>query len=292
MSTEKHYTPDELSRLHEVLYDVLGEVVRICERHDIPYFLIGGTAIGALYDEAILPWDDDVDIGMKRDDYERFLRIAPSELGREYFLSWQETDPHSPYYFAKVKKNGTLFVEELFPNVPMHQGIFVDIFPFDRIPDSPRMERLHRSVVSFLNCCLMGKECWMWRHYGTCEIANPTDRSRAACFLNRVIDTLLGKRAVYRLMRWAQTWFNGCRTRYYNNTMTRTDHITEAALNDLVKWKFGPLQVLAPRDLEGFLRYNYPTLHRFTPDEQARVANHYPVRLSFDTAADNLTKNA
>ena len=132
MSTEKHYTPDELSRLHEVLYDVLGEVVRICERHDIPYFLIGGTAIGALYDEAILPWDDDVDIGMKRDDYERFLRIAPSELGREYFLSWQETDPHSPYYFAKVKKNGTLFVEELFhPSrsfVFLVFGLFLGLF--------------------------------------------------------------------------------------------------------------------------------------------------------------------
>ena len=129
---DKKYTAKELDLLHAELYDILGETIRICRKHDIPYFVIGGTAIGALYDRAILPWDDDIDIGMARKDYNRFLEVAPRELGDSYFLSWIETDPHSPYYYAKVKKNNTLFVEEMFKNVPMHPGIFVDIFPFDR----------------------------------------------------------------------------------------------------------------------------------------------------------------
>ena len=96
----------------------------MCQKHNIPYFVIGGTAIGALYDQAILPWDDDIDIGMTRENYNKFLKVAPEELGPSYFLSWIETDPHTPYYFAKVKKNDTLFVEEMFKNVPMHPGIF------------------------------------------------------------------------------------------------------------------------------------------------------------------------
>ena len=100
----KHYSSQELEKLHEVLYEILAEVVRVCTKHDIPYFVIGGTAIGALYDKAILPWDDDIDIGMKRDDYERFLQIAPRELGQDYFLSWLGTDPRTPYHFTKVKK--------------------------------------------------------------------------------------------------------------------------------------------------------------------------------------------
>lgn len=132
----KQYTPEELTQLHQVLYEILEEIVRICDKHNIPYFVIGGTAIGALYDKAILPWDDDIDIGMKREDYNKFLQIASQELREPYFLSWIHTDPHSPYYFAKVKKNNTLFVEEMFKDVPMHQGIFVDIFPFDRIPNN------------------------------------------------------------------------------------------------------------------------------------------------------------
>lgn len=120
---DKKYTAKELDLLHAELYDILGETIRICRKHDIPYFVIGGTAIGALYDRAILPWDDDIDIGMARKDYNRFLEVAPRELGDSYFLSWIETDPHSPYYYAKVKKNNTLFVEEMFKNVPMHPGI-------------------------------------------------------------------------------------------------------------------------------------------------------------------------
>ena len=139
---DKKYTAKELDLLHAELYDILGETIRICRKHDIPYFVIGGTAIGALYDRAILPWDDDIDIGMARKDYNRFLEVAPRELGDSYFLSWIETDPHSPYYYAKVKKNNTLFVEEMFKNVPMHPGIFVDIFPFDRIPDNKLLRKL------------------------------------------------------------------------------------------------------------------------------------------------------
>ncbi len=149
--------PEELTQLHQVLYEILEEIVRICDKHNIPYFVIGGTAIGALYDKAILPWDDDIDIGMKREDYNKFLQIASQELREPYFLSWIHTDPHSPYYFAKVKKNNTLFVEEMFKDVPMHQGIFVDIFPFDRIPNNKLLRKIQYEAVNFLKCCLMGK---------------------------------------------------------------------------------------------------------------------------------------
>lgn len=101
MNKPRIYTPQELEQLHEVLYEILNEIVRICQKHQIPFFVIGGTAIGALYDEAILPWDDDVDIGMKREDYNRFLQVASRELDKRYFLSYIETDPHTPYYLPK-----------------------------------------------------------------------------------------------------------------------------------------------------------------------------------------------
>ena len=196
----KQYTPEELTQLHQVLYEILEEIVRICDKHNIPYFVIGGTAIGALYDKAILPWDDDIDIGMKREDYNKFLQIASQELREPYFLSWIHTDPHSPYYFAKVKKNNTLFVEEMFKDVPMHQGIFVDIFPFDRIPNNKLLRKIQYEAVNFLKCCLMGKEVWLWKHFGKCQISNPTNRGAVACLLNRIVDMTLSKKTIYRLM--------------------------------------------------------------------------------------------
>lgn len=189
----KKYTAEELDLLHAELYDILGETIRVCQKHDIPYFVIGGTAIGALYDQGILPWDDDIDIGMTRENYNKFLKVAPGELGPSYFLSWIETDPHTPYYFAKVKKNNTLFVEEMFKNVPMHPGIFVDIFPFDKIPDNKLLRRIQSEALGFLKCCLMGKEIWMWKHFGKCEIENPTNRGAFSCLLNRIVDSLFSK---------------------------------------------------------------------------------------------------
>lgn len=277
----RKYTTEELERLHAELYEILREIARVCRKHHIPYFIIGGTAIGALYDQAILPWDDDVDIGMTRKDYNRFLEIAPQELGSSFFLSWIGTDPHSPYYFAKVKKNNTLFVEEMFKNVPMHPGIFVDIFPFDRIPDNKLLQRIQHETAKFLFCCLMGKEKWLWKHFGKCEIANPTNRGVIPCFLNRGVDFLLSKKAIYRLLVFTQSCFNSWKTRYYNNVMTTTDHVTEESLHQLQPVKFGPLTVTAPNKLEDFLRYNYPSLHRYTEEEQEKVNNHYPAALSF-----------
>lgn len=277
----RKYTTEELERLHAELYEILREIARVCRKHHIPYFIIGGTAIGALYDQAILPWDDDVDIGMTRKDYNRFLEIAPQELGSSFFLSWIGTDPHSPYYFAKVKKNNTLFVEEMFKNVPMHPGIFVDIFPFDRIPDNKLLQRIQHETAKFLFCCLMGKETWLWKYFGKCEVANPTNRGVIPCFLNRGVDFLLSKKAIYRLLVFTQSCFNSWKTRYYNNVMTTTDHVTEESLHQLQPVKFGPLTVTAPNKLEDFLRYNYPSLHRYTEEEQEKVNNHYPAALSF-----------
>ena len=288
VSMVKQYTPEELTQLHQVLYEILEEIVRICDKHNIPYFVIGGTAIGALYDKAILPWDDDIDIGMKREDYNKFLQIASQELREPYFLSWIHTDPHSPYYFAKVKKNNTLFVEEMFKDVPMHQGIFVEIFPFDRIPNNKLLRKIQYEAVNFLKCCLMGKEVWLWKHFGKCQISNPTNRGAVACLLNRIVDMTLSKKTIYRLMVIMQSCFNSWKTLYYNNVITTTDHVLETSLNHLQPIKFGPLYLKAPDGLENFLRYNYPTLHRYTEEEQDKINNHYPAVLSFNIPNDHI----
>ncbi len=167
--------PEELTQLHQVLYEILEEIVRICDKHNIPYFVKASAEQqfqgAVLYDKAILPWDDDIDIGMKREDYNKFLQIASQELREPYFLSWIHTDPHSPYYFAKVKKNNTLFVEEMFKDVPMHSSreSLSDIFQsFDRITAYNKLLRkIQYEAVNFLKCCLMGKDVWLWKHFDT-----------------------------------------------------------------------------------------------------------------------------
>jgi lipopolysaccharide cholinephosphotransferase len=150
------YTDNDLLKLKAHLLQIIKEVKRICDEEKIQYFIIGGSALGAVRHGGFIPWDDDIDIGMTRDNYERFLQMAPTKLAPDYFLQWYGTDAGSPFYFAKVRMNGTLFVENYCRNINMHQGIYIDIFPYDRLPLSKgkrKMQYLKTVLYSELYIC-------------------------------------------------------------------------------------------------------------------------------------------
>ena len=276
----REYTAEELERLQNVLYELLEEIIRICDKYGISYFIIGGTAIGAFFEQKIIEWDDDIDIGMTRENYEHFLRVAPSELKSDYFLQWMGTEPETPFYFAKVRKNNTLFVEKDFADLPIHQGIYLDIFPFDRVPDNILLQKFQRLVVNFLKCCFMGKTIWMWRHCGKCKIEHPSNRGFIPCLLTRAVD-ILPKRIIYRMFSAAQQWFNTWNTTYYNLVTTTYDHVPVKNVESLQQIPLGSLLVSAPTDLENYLHHHYPKLRRYIPEEE-RI-NHCPEVLSFDS---------
>lgn len=126
---------ENLKKLHEVENEILDEIDRICKKYKINYFLCGGTLIGAVRHKGFIPWDDDIDIGMTREDYERFksVCIEDNALSEKYFLDTMETDKDYWLPFMKVRKNNTTFDEKNISGLDVHKGIFVDIFPFDNI---------------------------------------------------------------------------------------------------------------------------------------------------------------
>ncbi|MBR2351937.1 MAG: LicD family protein [Alistipes sp.] len=275
------YDKGDLRRLHEVLYEILGEVVRVCEECSIPYFIQGGSAIGALYDKGIVPWDDDIDVGMTRENYERFLREAPAHLKPEYFLEWFGTEASTPFYFAKVKKNNTLFVEQIWRDMDIHHGIFVDIFPYDRIPDNALCERLHRFGAKFWINCFMGKQVWLWRHCGHCGIEKPLPKSWVGCAAIRLVCALFSRKTIYRLMNMHLALYNKCNTSRVNIVRMPKDQIARSDIENPVRMPFGPLTVWAPRHIEDYLRHHYPNLRPVLPEEEQ--VNHAPYCLMFDT---------
>lgn len=272
------YTEKQLIDLHSVLYEILSEIHRICEKHDIPYFLIGGSAIGLYYDGGILPWDDDLDIGMTRDNYNRFINVAQSELHNDFFLSCVETDIHTPFFYAKVKKNNTLFVEERYKDIRMHHGIFVDVFPYDRVPDKLWLRELHYKLCNFMKCCMMGKEVWMWDSWKKCQIETPLVRSRISCLINLILNSLLSKQSMYRLNVLLQTLFNGVNTRFFNLVVAKINYVEAKDIQEIIPVKYGPVNAMVIKEWQKNLHYNYPDLHRHEKDEQC---NHAPLILSF-----------
>lgn len=275
------YTQDELEKLHVHLKQILREVIRVCDEINVKYFIVGGGVIGIHFFDDINPFDDDIDIGMTRDDYERFLREAPSRLSNGYVLQWYGTEPKTPFYFAKVRMDGTLFVEETTRKIDMHQGIYVDIFPFDRVPDDPIKQQRQRKLANIINSCFISKAVWRYAHCGRCEIEQPLVHSFLNCVFDRIVITLVPKRVIYNMLRKVQTWYNGTETKCYNIVLTNVDHIRAENLEDLLHVDFGGIDACVFRNYEEYLHHHYPNLRKYLPQEEIDRNSHRPVILSF-----------
>lgn len=132
----------DLRRLQLIELDALRDVQAVCARHALPLFLIGGSALGAVRHKGFIPWDDDVDLALYRDDYMKFLNYAADELPKDkYFLQTVENDPgyHLPY--LKLRLNGTVYCEKVFEHRETHKGIFLDIYPIDAVPEDPNRRK-------------------------------------------------------------------------------------------------------------------------------------------------------
>ncbi|MBR5581627.1 MAG: LicD family protein [Treponema sp.] len=128
-------TQEELRKAQLLMLKILKEVHRVCEENNIKYFLSDGTLIGAIRHNGFIPWDDDLDIGMLREEYEKFCKIAPEKLGDEFVLQTTETDPGYAWQFGKVMLKNTVWLESAAKNTNRNNfGIYIDIFPYDKIP--------------------------------------------------------------------------------------------------------------------------------------------------------------
>lgn len=128
---------------------MLESVNQFCKENDIEYFLIGGTALGAARHQGFIPWDDDIDIGMTRTNYDRFKLVAKKNICDNSFVQTTDTDKYSPYPYIKVRMNGTRFVEWAVRKSKMHQGIYIDIFPYDKVPVDESLRKKQFNSVQF-----------------------------------------------------------------------------------------------------------------------------------------------
>lgn len=138
-----------LRKAQLVQLEIAKEIKRVCEENGIQYFLDSGSLLGAVRHKGFIPWDDDMDLGMLRKEYERFLQIAPTALNEKYELVEWKTESKYPYPFAKVMRKGTIYQEEAH-NDFSKCGIFVDIFPYDRLcPNQKQNEKYRKKLILY-----------------------------------------------------------------------------------------------------------------------------------------------
>lgn len=133
----------EINELQKIQLSMLKDFDAVCQRHRISYQLFSGTALGAVRHKGFIPWDDDIDVVMLREDYERFFDSASKELDSNKYYVQREFSEHWPMFFSKLRLNGTTYIEKYHSHdARIHQGIYIDIFPCDNLSDSRLMQKL------------------------------------------------------------------------------------------------------------------------------------------------------
>ncbi len=145
----------QLREVQKKELQILLEVDRICKKYSLAYYLIGGSALGALRHGGFIPWDDDVDIAMPREDYRQFLKVCSTELPDAYFLQTYSTQPNFPYPFAFVTLNNTTFIKTRLRRLNIHHGISVDLFPLDGLPRHELFQVAEVRLVEYLNSLII-----------------------------------------------------------------------------------------------------------------------------------------
>lgn len=134
--------------------DLLSELLKVCIKHNLTIFADGGTILGAVRHKGFIPWDDDIDMMMMREDYEKLCRIASSEFSHPYFFQTEFSDPGSLRGHAQLRNSNTtgILKSEYNEKYGFNQGIFIDVFPLDSAPDDyDDLESVQGNTSAYLN---------------------------------------------------------------------------------------------------------------------------------------------
>lgn len=126
---------EKLRDLQLAQIEILKEIDSVCKKNSLKYSLYAGTLLGAVRHKGFIPWDDDLDICMPREDYDKFLEVWKDEEHPGFLIQNKENMRRFSQSFTKIRKDHTTFWQKGEPNDQYHLGIFVDIFPIDRIPN-------------------------------------------------------------------------------------------------------------------------------------------------------------
>lgn len=147
---------ENLKKLQQIELEILIEIDRICRKNHIHYSLTGGTLLGAVRHKGFIPWDDDADVSMLRSEYRKFQKACANDLNRDKFY-FQDIESTKGYRwgYGKVRRRNSVFLRENQEDMPYDQGIFVDIFPRDGVPDGLIVQKIH-----VILCFLLRKIMW------------------------------------------------------------------------------------------------------------------------------------
>ena len=270
------YGIDESNRLYHgrlnimrrLEVDIVKEIDRICKENGIRYFLVGGSLLGAVRHQGFIPWDDDLDVGMLREDFEKFRRICPGVLSEKYAYQSYRTDPQSHYIFDKIRLKNTIFSTVFSDRFPIENGIFVDILVYDKTSKRPFFQKMHIRLIQITKRVINVR--WVNKarkkiHYRATKIALP--------FLR-----LIPFRLIHRFYERLIKHYNKSDSDYYIDSvgmnLLRGAFPKECIVGEPIYVPFEDTELPIPPGWDGYLRHWYGENYMEIPTISARKSGH------------------
>ena len=278
----KEYDDFTLKRIQEVELEILKDFMDICDRHGLDYFGIAGTGIGALRHHGFIPWDDDIDVAMPRDDFEKLLPLVEKEMGDKYLIMNAERYPNYPLMTTRMTMRGTKFKEEALKNIDAPLGIFLDLYPLDKVSDNPKEARRQ------------ARDAWFWSKILILR-SIPFPMLGFSGWKAKIIHAICGlAHLVLSILHVPKTWIYKkayeaeTRSNHYTKTKNldffcdTTPYMNLYAVKDIYplrKLPFEDFELNFPHNLHNNLTGMYGDYMQLPPEEKRK--NHYPYELEF-----------
>lgn len=264
-----------LHRLQETELEVLGAVVSVCDRHEITWWLDSGTALGARRHGGFIPWDDDIDIGMMRADYDRFCEIAPRELPEGFsFHNARIEDGFAPL-FSKVWKDGTKFYTQETLDAGCEQGIFVDVFPYDYIEHDERSARMKTELIRTQRLSYL----YHARHITVPDRGMKGAFEKAACWVaHYAVRAFVSRRKIVDAFDSACATFNSSEN-VISSAYAYGDPIPVDVLLPTRPVNFEGVDLPCPGQVDRYLEIRYGDWEKLPPEEERKT--HLPLVVEF-----------
>jgi len=251
---QKQTKIDPLIAAQQTMTDMLVQLDKICVKHGIPYWLSDGTLLGAVRHKGFIPWDDDTDIGLLREDYDRFMAVISEELPPPYKVQSAEYNTHGLHNWCKIA-----YMDD-FEWIDWHgnwtKGLTIDVFPYDFAPDSGKVSSIEKVINRIAS------------------IRYPLEAKNIKQVLQRVINKGEIHRLYIRLKNRTNTVTYGIETPYYGWAFWDIDDIFP-----LKKGVFEGYSFYIPNNPDKYLTTLYGD-YMTLPKEQDRVAHMKNLRFS------------
>jgi len=260
--------------VQEKILETMKYVDKLCRENGIVYYIMGGTALGAVRHGGFIPWDDDLDIFMTPDQYEKFKQVFSEQNSSQYVLQeWRTTPDYLEY--AKVRMNGTTFIEEAYQHrKDLHQGIYVDIMMLHKVPNSKFIQKKTYYYSKFVTLYGLSQRNWK-------------PKSKTQALVLRSLKFLpckwLAKKCYQTIYKYdsLSSGFQYCY--WITPAKFRSGLFDRSFFSHPIDIPFEDTVLLGSEKLKEYLEYRYGDYMKLPPKEQQEAAVHAMI---YDTEKD------